>query len=295
MEVQTDLEKNQQPRHKGTCSWLLSNPNFEEWRDGKCSSTFWYTAGPGSGKTVLCSAVIQHLKDKNKQTAYFFFSFNDRTKRKPLNAVRSIVLQLLARSKSIPDTVLQIHQSEIKDNAVKLRLKSVAIAVLRAFLKQVERVYIVLDGVDECDDRSDMVALFTEAMSTETLGVVKWFISSRNAPDLRRLGLPLHTVGFEASREVIMDDIRLWLNANLNAKTPGPDMPDIDVEDWVLKSEGNFLWMRLMLDNLKGSGLPTIDDILQALNKFPKGLKGCYLLGLQRLLNRSEQEQELAR
>lgn len=291
LDVRPDLREKLEVHHPGTCSWLYEHPTFNHWTNATTNSTLWYNAGPGTGKTILCSALAKHLRDKGLKTIYFFFSFNDSRKRKPINAIRSLALQLLTQASTIPDKVLRLYETEMEHYAYELRDENTAILVLRFLLNQASRVHIVLDGLDECDNRPLMIRLFSQTMLTETLGLVKWFYSSRDEVDLRLFAQRVHASEIAASPKVIMDDIKRFLKES----SSDDDFPEECIDHWTDASEGNFLWMSLVLDILKRNGLTCDEDIEEELGEFPKGLVGCYQRGLQRLLVKSEREKEFVR
>lgn len=83
LEVREDLQMHYDRRHKETCGWVFENEDFQRWRDNPSKNILWYSAPPGSGKTVLSSAAIKHLVNRGHPTAYFFYSFSDLTRRRP--------------------------------------------------------------------------------------------------------------------------------------------------------------------------------------------------------------------
>lgn len=64
LDVRPDLKKQHDYRHEGTCEWLFQDEKFKSWRDNTKSGVLWYTSPPGSGKSVLSSAVIDHLTQR---------------------------------------------------------------------------------------------------------------------------------------------------------------------------------------------------------------------------------------
>jgi hypothetical protein len=283
MDIQRYLELHQ----PGTCTWLYEDSAFKLWRDATTNTAMWYVAGPGSGKTVLCAALTKHLQASGLRTISFYFSFSDPSKRRVMTALRSLALQLLALSDTIPDAVLKLYEEDV----LTLQNEDTAVVVLQAFLKQASRVHIVLDGLDECNDRLLMKNVFSRLMTSDTYGLVKWFYSSRDELDLRSLTQQIGASRINASREHIMVDIEKYISEH----TTTSEHQFGCIHYWTAASEGNFLWISLMLRTLTGTDLTCNEDIQQELEKFPKGLVGCYLRSLQQLLSRPEPHQELAR
>ena len=290
LDMRMDLRTNLDLQQVGTCTWLYDNPTFKAWHNATSNAAVWYHAGPGAGKTILSSVLTKYLQDQGLKTAYFFYSFNDPSRRKAITAIRSLALQLLTQSDTIPDSVLRLYETEVANRTFTLRDHHTIALVLQALLKQSSRIHVILDGLDECYDRSLMRDIFVQLMSAETYGLVKWFFTSRNEPDLRSMTRQVGASEIVPSPKVIMGDIKKYLQDHMAG-----DHSIVCIDQWTTASEGNFLWIHLMLRILTGMDLTCDEDIEEELEKFPKGLTGCYLRSLQQLSLRSKQHQELAR
>jgi hypothetical protein len=290
-DVRVDLRKHMEFHHANTGEWLYENPTFKKWLDEDSNTTLWYHASPGSGKTVLASTLISHLQAQGFKVAYFFYSFNDPTRRKSITAIRSLALQILTQTAQIPDQVMKLYEADVANHVFTLRDPQTAVSVLQAFLKLTDRIYIILDGLDECHDGPLVRSSLCRLISTHTYGIVKWFLTSRDENEIRIMAHQLDAAEIKPSPGVVISDIKKYLEEN----TTRDDLPKCCVESWADASEGNFLWINLMLNIMVGMDLTCEEEIDEELEKFPVGLTGCYLRSLEQLLLRSKQQQELAR
>ncbi|KAF8496468.1 hypothetical protein F5888DRAFT_1804158 [Russula emetica] len=68
--------------HEGTATWFFQGNIFKEWKSS--GSLLWIHGKPGSGKSILCSTIIQDIrptcKDGRALMAYFYFDFRDAKK-----------------------------------------------------------------------------------------------------------------------------------------------------------------------------------------------------------------------
>jgi hypothetical protein len=87
-------------------------------------------------------------------TAYFFFDFNDAQKRDPELMLRSLLRQLLQGSVLIPRDVDALFSS--CDNGQRRPSVHALLEVTRQAMQEFTHVYIVLDALDECTQRSDL-------------------------------------------------------------------------------------------------------------------------------------------
>ncbi|KAI0268002.1 hypothetical protein BGY98DRAFT_1180547, partial [Russula aff. rugulosa BPL654] len=97
--------------HKGTTSWFFGGGIFEEWK--RSSSLLWVHGKPGSGKSVLCSGIVEDIMEQREAGSaimtYFYCDFRDEDKQNCRNLVLSIISQLCAQSDICCNTLSRIH------------------------------------------------------------------------------------------------------------------------------------------------------------------------------------------
>ena len=291
--IPLQIRTNMGIRYENTCEWLFEDPRMENWLSLKRTTALWYIAPPGAGKTILSSAVARKLQDKDLRVAAFFYSFNNPVRRKAITALRCLALQLLPDSEPIPDTVQRLYDEDIKNHFFKLNDINVAVKVVEALIKQVSRIHIIVDGLDECHDPQQLFNSLRSLLEAKTYGMVKWFFASRQDHDIRNIMRKHGVTEIEAPQERLISDIRQYVADRFKGKLDHDCK--VCIERWTSKSEGNFLWVYLMLRIREGEDLTCEEEIEEELNKFPKGLTGCYTRCLAQLSNRPENHQQLAR
>ncbi|KAJ6579735.1 ankyrin repeat-containing domain protein [Mycena vulgaris] len=164
----TRKHNNTEKRRKdGTGRWFLEGKEFIEWQDNP--GVLWIEGHSGAGKSVLCSAVISKLDDDKSLVeelesprpapalAYFYFDFNNAETQDVEIALRRIILQL-------SDQCPHPYKSLDKHYAGRQTLpsyKDLQQKILPVLLQELGRTYIVLDGLDECDDYDRLVDLIS--------------------------------------------------------------------------------------------------------------------------------------
>ncbi|KAH9012705.1 hypothetical protein EDB84DRAFT_929423 [Lactarius hengduanensis] len=72
-------------QHDCTAAWVFDDDIFKEWESSQSGSLLWIHGKAGSGKSILCSAIVQHLitlRDAGSASvAYFYFDFRDLDKK----------------------------------------------------------------------------------------------------------------------------------------------------------------------------------------------------------------------
>ena len=291
IDVRLDLEPLQRARHGDTGEWIFNDPAYQEWLNSCENKNLWLHANPGTGKSVLCSNIVQRLQENKKKVVYFFCSFQEPLKRRITSALKSIAIQLFCLQDEIPSVVERIFQEELRYGRGKLQNSTLIVVVVRELLKRIDRVHVVLDGLDECEDRELVLAMLSECFSLSSLGIVKWLWSSRNEPTFHYLAESFTSQIIEVQKSKVEDDIRLFIEES-------PDLAGHSaksIDEWVEASDGNFLWLTLMLRTLTGCDLTCPAEVEEELGKFPLGLTKCYERVLQQLLKRPKKHQELAR
>jgi hypothetical protein len=107
-----------------------------------------------TGKTVLASLIIeelQKLRSTHAITLGFFYCKHKDSQRSTFNAVaRAILAQLLSQNE---DLLPYLFEKASTSGEVVLESPALTKELLEIALKSSEKVYIILDGLDECDPR----------------------------------------------------------------------------------------------------------------------------------------------
>jgi hypothetical protein len=174
--------------------WFLENKRYTTWKTDT-TSPLWLYGIPGCGKTVLSStilhSILQHCHDqKGEVTVYFYFDFNDKQKQDPELMLRSLVYQLLQQSIKIPaslDTLFFSCKNGERPPSVHALLDA-----LQQMIRGFAQVYVILDALDECAQRTDLMAMLEK--------IVRWQL-----PNLHLLFTSRREWDIESSLEDIVD------------------------------------------------------------------------------------------
>lgn len=287
VDVRVDLRDQVELHQRGTCQWLLDDQRFKHWCQSQENAVLWYHAHPASGKTVLAAAVIEHLKAQGQNVAYFFYSFNNPSRKQGISGLRYLALQLFHLAKFVPQTLQDRFDKEMEFNTGGLHDQSTAVATVHDLLKHAcANICIVVDGLDECSDEAPTLMSFKNLLGLDTYGVVKWFFTSRDHPQIRATMQKGQALEIKAETDLISQDIQAYLSEYVTCQKC--------VTKWS-KGEDNFLYARLICEALRGEGLTSEEEIDLALSTYPKDLNGYYMRVLEKLSERSESEQERAR
>ncbi|KAK9796166.1 putative NACHT domain-containing protein [Seiridium cardinale] len=281
-----DYEDQLNRRHEGTCDWVLDDQRFKDWRDSKNGELMWYNASPGSGKSVLASSVIKHLKTRDEKVAMFFYSFSSLVRRSGIHGLRSLALQLLTMTPRLPDKFKQLYDEQ-RHYSDCLQSYVAANEFLQHLIIPLDHIYLVVDGLDECSDMGLVLPILQSLTQAKVYGTVKWLFLSRGYAEIREAMTGVNAIELCPEPHVISTDIQKYVTSSLTC---------VDrFNEWSDEDEQNFLYARFVCETLRRVGLTRAADTEPALKQFPGSLNSYYNRSLEDFGKYSKQEQELVR
>ncbi|KFY31801.1 hypothetical protein V493_00784 [Pseudogymnoascus sp. VKM F-4281 (FW-2241)] len=172
-------------RQSDTGLWLLESEIYSKWKSN-ASSFVWLYGIPGCGKTILSSTVTEDIliycaNDPGKVVAYFYFDFTDADKQKAERMVHSLISQLSEQCIQIPLGLEALYSSSDKGN--RQPSLDALINVLQKMLQDFPQSYLILDALDECVDRSELMRIL-EQMAGWQLEEMRVLVTSRKERDI---------------------------------------------------------------------------------------------------------------
>ena len=164
--------------------------------------------------------------------------------------------------------------------------------IFHIIVRVIGRIHIVVDGLDECEDRAAAISKMKSMLQFDSLGLMKWFCSSRKESEYESLFESVDGAIFiQPSKEESMQDISTYVE-----KYPGLASHQEDcLKKFKTKCDGNFLCMSLTAKTLSGDELTCKEDMDKELSRFPVSLIGCYERILRQLMGKGERQRRLAR
>lgn len=274
-----------QTRKAGNSSFYARSMDYQEWRDSSHSRTLMYTGKLGSGKSVMLANIVDdlHLFTKKEQypVAYFFCKHDVMESLQARTIIGSLVRQLL---RTIPDLgALSMYCEDTNANCTTETLLEL---LFKGFPSH-RKVYLVLDGLDECNLEEKKVLIQAVRKIQDRLQVLLC-ASFREEPNN---GLQLITGRLLNARVVSLPDdnpdIEAFIEADLERclaqrlLTIGDPTLILEIQDALLKgSQGMFLWVALQIQTL--CSMKTDRAIREALEDLPKDLSETFARILQK-------------
>ncbi|KNG91324.1 putative multiple ankyrin repeats single kh domain protein [Aspergillus nomiae NRRL 13137] len=252
----TNLNDVLNKKHIGTGSWFLESEPFQKWK-GSDYNSLWLHGIPGVGKTVLSASIIAALSQEPDQSEnipllYFLFDFSDNKKQSLSGLVRSFVTQR-------------------EDEAL--------CATFQQMLDTVKATRIIIDALDECTTRTDLLQ-WIEALIHSEGTVPQLLVTSRKEVDIEssfeRL-LPNNSI-YPIIQGPVDDDILAYVHERLLTdrgferwQTDASVQNEIESE--LMKRAGG-MWVVCQLDILQKC--LDLKMLRRSLRSLPKTLSEAY-------------------
>lgn len=225
IDYQAKHERVQRLRHPGTGIWFTENPKFRTWLDEDKSDSFCCFGIPGSGKTVLASAVIDTItlsfSEGSSVVCHHYCDYADQETLDFQNLVGSLTRQLLEPIR-IPNDIERLLQRNLEFGFPPSPEQSQG-SLFNA-LSSFKRTFIVLDGIDELSEEGqrNLVSLVQRLVVT-TSPIVKILLLFRRE-EMRLRNVFSNYQYVEISSQDNGQDIALFVRATIESKMSSGDL-----------------------------------------------------------------------
>ncbi|PVH67497.1 hypothetical protein DL98DRAFT_296048, partial [Cadophora sp. DSE1049] len=266
-------------RQPTTGEWFLKSSEFEEWKMTS-RSFLWLYGIPGCGKSVLCSTVLEKVKSQYKSNptvaiAYFYFDFNDTEKQRHDKFTHSLIEQLAWQSTKAL-AYLESLFSRYQDGKQQPTQDALEVA-LQQMLNEFGETFIILDALDECKEREELLSLL-QNLTSWGAGNLHVLATSRRERDIEETLESLTTSEICLQSALVDNDIRTHLSERLQNDPKLKRWPANvrgEIKDTLMEgAQGMFRWVVCQLDMLRKC--LKVDALRKALKSLPNTLDETY-------------------
>ncbi|KAK2839316.1 hypothetical protein FQN49_006260 [Arthroderma sp. PD_2] len=270
---------------QGTGEWVIAHTAFNEWKRTS-PSVLWMYGKPGSGKTVLTSSIIEHLREEYDSQAdvllsYFYFDFGTPAKQSTTNCLRYLLSRLVAKTPEVPTELRDLYVKNCNFGSETPGLSDlIAIFKLFAESKGVESVFIAIDALDECpnDNRQELLD-FLQIISTWAPSNLHIWLTSRPESDIKEALLPIPTItSVPVGGTSVTHDINHYIQTQLSSEPKLKKLPmklKSEIQrKLIADADGMFRWVDCQLNELKRCKTKAL--LMETLDSLPKTLNGTY-------------------
>lgn len=169
----------------GTCDWLLRIPEWKSWIDGQ-EQCLWIHGIPGAGKTILLSHAIETIQQHCKQqpdshyACVYYYCYFGHDQDETLPFLRWLLEQLCRDMDQIPEVVSETFERGLEPSVEDL------VECLVSTLDAFDRVYVVLDAIDESKKPWDSLLQIVKELTSDLCAKISLVASSREYGDIVR-------------------------------------------------------------------------------------------------------------
>ncbi|KAJ7851754.1 ankyrin repeat-containing domain protein [Mycena leptocephala] len=282
-----------QPPCPGTGKWFLESDLYVHWRTGAPS----FLCGCRKIHVIVSDDFVHHIftnitssiilqdlsgNTKASNLLHYFCDFAVGKGQTATSILQSLTRQMLMDGNEAHISVLKRCRERFNTPP---GLKELSQAFIELCKLQQACPYIVLDALDELEDRKLLLPLLDDFV---TIGC-RIFATSRHLPDIADAFAAFEQVELEAERA----DLKLFIENELR----GSDFRDInspsDIVDKIVDQAGGiFLLAQLLMNHVLG--LTTLKQIRQSLAMLPSNLTSAYQSSLDRILAQTTSRKTLA-
>jgi Cdc6-like AAA superfamily ATPase len=211
-------------RTKNTGAWFLGSDTFQTWRNGP-GQTLFCPGIPGTGKTYISCAVIDHLRhefidESDVGVAFVYLNYQPKQGQSAREVLSCLLRQLIQKAGIIPQDVNEGLSKDRKFND-QPSLDAVTTA-LTLMVKYFSRTFMVIDALDECysRDAKELGELLTELVSLQQHQPFHLLATSR---DIQQIGTKLQPF-CKMEIRAQSDDIIHYVNTRI------PSLLESDIE-----------------------------------------------------------------
>ncbi|KAK6359991.1 hypothetical protein TWF696_001112 [Orbilia brochopaga] len=286
------MRQSQSIRHKGTCEWIGGCAEYVAWSKSSKSTVLWVHGKAGCGKTIISGWVHESQLEKVKKLKsavllYYPCDFKEADSLSFATIIQSFIKQMALSlgQHRIPDSLLEALADAVDSGTLEF---DEAVEIFFNFARNFECIWIILDGIDECDshNRADIFRWIALAASFSD-SMIAVYVSSRKdieiKDELKRYpNIPLTTrQPVDDLNNYIAEEVES-LRANGILKFSNPKFYATVVDKLIKKADGMFLWVSLQLRDL--CDCATDAEVEETLEELPIGLYETYERALLRIL-----------
>ena len=167
----------------------------------------------------LSSNIVEHIKNDCQfnptlRLAYFYFDFKDEKTTHYKKLICSLILQLSLRQSDNPKALERLYvrndEGEQQPNVDEL------VTTLRDILETPLETYIILDALDECVDRQELLKLVQDLVDWK-IGSLHVLVTSRKETEIEMALAPLCTGQISVHDAQDNRDIELYIDERLKS------------------------------------------------------------------------------
>lgn len=266
--------------------WIFQDPQYAAWQDGDDVGLLWIKGGAGKGKTMLSIGLIERIPHRHEGitiVTYFFCQNSDHELNTIASIIKGLILRLVRQQEQLAASLRSRWNTANKrfneDVSSWRKLWDMFLEILECC--QCQRIYVVVDALDECEDEgtADFLRLIVRTGLHQPCKI-KWLLTSRpldSAEQELLAGADQAFVSLELNSDHIAKAVQTYIaykTAELGRRQSyGPKLLDMVTDELTRRAENTYLWVSLACKTMESVRRDQAMDMIQEL---PPGLPAFY-------------------
>ncbi|KAK7714688.1 hypothetical protein SLS63_011662 [Diaporthe eres] len=259
--------------------WILEDHDFQGWRENGRNKPVWITGAPGKGKTMMLCGIINELsKQSGTNVSYFFCQGTDKRINTATSVLRGLLFLLCNQQHSLISHIRDKYDGAggklFEDTNAWFAISGLFDNVLRD--SGLRPTYLIVDALDECLPDSRQLLLKLIVRIANACPTVKWIVSSRELGEFEPHLREATHLSLESRGESVSKAVNSYINSKLT-KLEEQHLSLLELktiaDELKAKSEGTFLWVAIVCEELESAQEYEVMEILQ---EMPMGLNELY-------------------
>jgi Cdc6-like AAA superfamily ATPase len=222
----------------GTGDWVLRSDDWKSWLSGQQRS-LWIHGIPGAGKTVLAGHLISHLIEqvkteekemppKRKVACLYYYCYFGHNQNEAPPFIKWAIGRLSRDAKLVPPLLYELWQDDSEPSLADL------LRVLEELIRGYDRIYIVVDAVDESNERHDLLRILRDLATDFRFQNVSILATSREYTDIEDVLLNF-SARISMRNPLLDQDIKRYVESELRRHPTMSTWP-ADIQHEVLEA-----------------------------------------------------------
>lgn len=265
--------------------WIFQDPQYMKWQDGDDLGLLLIKGGAGKGKTMMSIGLIERIPRPQDNTiiiTYFFCQNADHELNTIESIIKGLILRLVNQQEQLTASLRRRWDPAHRrfEGVTSWRmLWDIYLEMLDRC--QCQRVYVVVDALDECEDEG-MADFFKLIIRTGLYqpSKIKWLLTSRpldSAEQELLAGADQVLVSLELNSKHVAEAVKTYIAykaAELDRRQSYGSKLRQEVENELRdRAEETYLWVSLACKRLEGVRR---DKALKTIRELPPGLPAFY-------------------
>ncbi|KAJ3115053.1 hypothetical protein HK098_007077, partial [Nowakowskiella sp. JEL0407] len=271
----------------GTRLWLIEE--VMQWIANPLNRVLWLNGGAGVGKSIMAYLISDRIPQTSLGTV-FYCRHNDASKNNAANVIRTIANGLSQKVPTYRDylmTLLEIDSKLTTKGKPSLLSQSIPNLFQKLIVDGFKNVQcsknlvIVIDALDECgkpgeDQRRELLSIVSEAQSVLP-SFIKLIVTGRPELDIYASLRSINAQVLEPSSAKNIEDLQTFVMSRF-CRLGSFQKEDVAVpaEMLVTKSEGVFVYARLVCDSIEAEKPNNARSITDSVSKLHSGMDSIY-------------------